>query len=136
MIYIAGPLTDPDPQQQRNNVDVALRAYLELTRCKIGAICPHLAALDTRAFEVSYDHWITQGLKQLELCQGIWMLPRWHTSTGALTELLHARKYQIRVYYSLEGVLQHYTPSVLLERNGYAPVYFEDKAEYTNRLPI
>lgn len=132
MIYIAGPLTDHDPEQQRANVNTALLAYLELTSRGIGAICPHLAALDHRAFEVSYDAWIQQGLKQLGLCEGIWLLPRWHTSTGALTELLRARQRKMLVCYSLHDVLYYLSPAQKDEPSA----YFQDDVQYTNRLPI
>jgi hypothetical protein len=131
VIYIAGPLTDPNPEQQRANVNTALLAYLELTSRGIGAICPHLAALDMRAFEVEYDAWIQQGLKQLGVCSGIWLLPRWHTSTGALTELLRARQRKIPVCYTLADVLLHFAPAETARSS-----YFHDEVEYSNRLPI
>lgn len=134
MIYIAGPITDTDPRQQAENVQVALRAYLELTDLGLGAICPHLAALDPRAFEIPYSQWIQQGLKQLGVCEAIWLLPRWHTSTGALTELLRARQRKILICYCLQDVLRAFLPATAADQ--YRGIHFQDAVEYTNWLLI
>ncbi len=107
MIYIAGPLTHPDEAVQAENIRVATRAYLQLVRVGVPAICPHLSGLADRAFEVEYPRWIENGLAQLRLCAGVWLLPRWHLSRGTLLELAEARRLQLPVYHSLYALLSH-----------------------------
>ena len=128
MIYIAGPLTNADPDIQAKNIDRAQRAYYALLYVGLTGICPHLSGLDPRAFDVSYDRWIANGLAQLDACGRIWLLPGWHTSNGALLELAQARRNQMPVYHTFND---------LCDSHGKRPDnhWWNDDAEYSLQLP-
>jgi len=127
MIYIAGPLTNADPDIQAKNIDRAQRAYYALLDVGLTGICPHLSGLDPRAFDVSYDRWIANGLAQLDACERIWLLPGWHTSNGALLELAQARRNQQEVYYSFRNLCKR-----LNRPDGNR--WWNDEAEYSIQL--
>lgn len=127
MIYIAGPLTNADPDIQARNIDRAQRAYYALLDVGLTGICPHLSGLDARAFDVSYDRWIANGLAQLDACERIWLLPGWHTSNGALLELAQARRNQQEVYYSFRDLCRQ-----LNRPDGNR--WWNDEAEYSIQL--
>ena len=127
MIYIAGPLTNADPDIQAKNIDRAQRAYYALLDVGLTGICPHLSGLDPRAFDVSYDRWIANGLAQLDACERIWLLPGWHTSNGALLEWAQARRNQQEVYYSFRDLCKR-----LNRPDGNR--WWNDEAEYSIHL--
>lgn len=108
MIYLAGPLSHPDPAVQAENIDRATRAYLTLVGHGIPAICPHLSALHPAAFNIGYDTWIDQGLAQLHRCSAIWLLPKWELSGGARIEYEAAQRREIDHYTRLAAILTEY----------------------------
>lgn len=130
MIYIAGPLTNADPDIQAANIDRAQRAYYALLEVGLTGICPHLSGLDLRAFDVPYDRWIANGLAQLGACSAIWLLPGWHTSNGALLELAQVcRRTENRqaVYYNFGDVCRR-------NARAYVNPWWNDAAEYSVEL--
>lgn len=129
MIYIAGPLTNADPAIQAANIDRAQRAYYALLEVGLTAICPHLSGTDVRAFHVSYEAWIRNGLAQLALCDAIWLLPCWHHSNGALLELAEARRQKTpKVFYRFEDVCVYHGLGTVSR-------WWNDTTEYTTCLP-
>ena len=127
MIYIAGPLTNADPNIRARNIDRVQRAYYALLDVGLTGICPHLSGLDSRAFNIHYDRWIANGLAQLDACTRIWLLPGWHTSNGALLELAQARRNQQEVYYSFRDLCKQ-----LNRPDGNR--WWNDEAEYSIQL--
>ena len=131
MIYIAGPLTNADPTIQAANIDRAQRAYYALLKVGLTGICPHLSGTDPRAFELPYDLWIKNGLRQLDVCEAIWLLPGWHQSNGALLELAQVRRLrQVKrqeVFYSLRRLCLFYGRT-------YSEGGWNDAHEYTLSL--
>lgn len=131
MIYIAGPLTNADPDIQAKNIDRAQRAYYALLDVGLTGICPHLSGLDARAFDIAYDRWIANGLAQLDACTGIWLLPGWHTSNGALLELAQVRRRtenRQEVYFSFVDVCRR-------NARAYGNLWWNDADEYFRELP-
>lgn len=110
MIYIAGPLSHAEEAVQSANIQTAVQAYLQLIELQIPAICPHLSGLAPGAFDLKYDHWISNGLRQLQACKAIWLLPKWPLSRGTLLELAEARRLGQPVYYSLHQVVRGVAP--------------------------
>jgi hypothetical protein len=132
VIYIAGPLTNADPIIQAANIDRAQRAFYALLEVGLMGICPHFSGTDLRAFDVAYNLWIKNGLAQLNACDGIWLLPGWHRSNGALLELAQVRKNRSEkrqeVFYRLDRLARFYN------RDAHNR-WWNDDAEYTQQLP-
>lgn len=102
LIYISGKYSG-SKKDIKYNIALARDYAKDIWELGYTALCPHL---NTMHFEEDcnccYEDYIAGDLVMLRRCDGMFMLPKWEESKGALIELNEAKKFGIKVYYNLE----------------------------------
>lgn len=110
LIYISGKYTDDNYDGIDRNIKLARDYAIKLWEIGLTAICPHL---NTYHFEenknISYNDYINGDLEILNRCDGVFMLPNYLDSNGAIMELEEARKNGKEIFFSLEEVVKRFT---------------------------
>lgn len=107
LVYISGPIAPKYGFSVEENVAVALKVFLELTKRGILSFCPHLtAAFPSAHSEVAYEKWMEYDLAMIDRCTHILMLPRWGESKGAIDELNYAVVKNVQVAYTVVELLE------------------------------
>ena len=95
-IYIAGPYTKPDPEQ--NTLDAILAGDYVASLGHVVFI-PHLTHFWEKQIHHTYDFWMQQDFEWLKCCDALLRLPG--ESAGADREVALAKESGIPVYYSV-----------------------------------
>ena len=84
-IYIAGPYRGKTREDVRINIGFARIAAEQFWRHRVAAFCPHLNTgyMDDLCPDGIF---LEAGLDMVRRCDGIYMLPKWRESQGALSE--------------------------------------------------
>lgn len=104
-VYVAGPLSDADPDKRERKVADAMDAGIALMKAGFAPLVPHLTHfLDHRAIDVhnvTFPHadWMAVDLPWLDCADAVLRLPG--ASVGADMETERADELNIPVYYSL-----------------------------------
>lgn len=99
-VYIAGPYTKPNPNE---NVYNAIQMANRLAEKGYTPFIPHLYHLWDTVSPKSYDFWMQLDFNWILKCDALLRLPG--ESSGADLEIVHATKNGIPVFYSLESLL-------------------------------
>lgn len=105
VVYVAGPLRDPDPDRLRRNLARARIACDLLIAAGISPVCPWrdtdpddvdpvTGALRSRP-SMTFEVFMAVDLAQLERCDAVFLLPGWQKSVGACIERGHAERHGI-----------------------------------------
>lgn len=98
VIYLAGPLTDKDPEVQKRNVDTAVKAAADLGIQGHVVVSPHeMGAAYPES--LTYGQWIEHGLEVLQKCDAIALLPGYLGSRGTMVELACAEEIGNEVFH-------------------------------------
>lgn len=105
-IYVAGPLTNPDPEQRLANVTAAMDAGIGLYLKGHTPFIPHLTHfVDVRQQEIGaglfYMDWMRADIEWLRMCDAILFLG---SSPGADEEMNTAQSLGLLTYRSLHDV--------------------------------
>jgi hypothetical protein len=103
-LYIAGPISNPDPRIVEANIHRARVAMVELIRKGHSPFCPHTMSANCEDANISREEWLRVDLDWLYFAEGIVMLEGWEASEGACTERLEAVREGIPVFYGVEEV--------------------------------
>ena len=104
-VYLSGPITAKDGFTVADNVESAVRVFLNCTRRGIPSFCPQLGALVPEAFEIDYEQWMAYDFAVIDRCTHVLMLPRWESSSGAVRERDYAQIAGLPVCYTLEELI-------------------------------
>ena len=100
LVYLAGPYTGKDYNEVEENIRVAEKAAIKWWDLGYGVFCPHL---NTSHFELksvaAKEAYLECGLRIMESCDAVVMLPGWWDSPGARKERRHAMTLGIPVVY-------------------------------------
>jgi hypothetical protein len=99
VIYISGPITNKDPEQERRNVEIADDAFFLLTKTYgFAAYCPHLTWYSRHKDEYTIDDWMDNDLSLVEASHAVLRIQPSVPSTGADRECAHASRCGIPVF--------------------------------------
>jgi hypothetical protein len=101
IVYIAGPyIGNGHYLTVERNIREAEAFAIELTKRRIGFLCPHL---NSAHFQIKTDapasFWYEMDLAILLHCDGIAFSPRWQESSGCKLEMEYAKKNGIQIFY-------------------------------------
>ena len=85
IIYLAGPITDNDPNRRRN-IDRAITEAARIRALGHVVVCPHEMGA-ARPEALDYEGWMSHGIALLRRCDAICLLPGWAQSAGTLREI-------------------------------------------------
>lgn len=106
VVYIAGPysaqrLALPLAYHEiEENIGKARLAAHRLAREGVGFLCPHLNSAHFEAFapSLTYEFMIELSLRLLRGCDGVYLLPRWRQSPGAVVEYEEAVRLRLPTF--------------------------------------
>ncbi len=73
-VYVAGPLSDPDPAIRRQNVERAQRATAALIRAGYAPLCPHLSHWMDPNDELGYENWLAVDFAWVAVADAVFRL--------------------------------------------------------------
>ena len=111
-VYVAGAYCPHDCapheaiRKAQENVNTAIDAGIALMDKGHIVFIPHLSHyIHLRMGQVwGQDFWYKFDLEWLRLCDAIFMLPNWESSTGAKLELGKAKEWFLKIFYNLGDV--------------------------------
>lgn len=104
-VYIAGPYTRPDPEE---NTRLAIRIGDHLLSLGYVPFIPHLTHFWDQQAPRPYEDWLTYDLEWLRTCNAVLRLPG--TSSGADRETAEAIRIGIRVFHSIPKLMEVFPP--------------------------
>lgn len=105
-VYIAGPITPTEGRTLTVNIANALEAFAFLSRRRVAAVCVHLSAAYSGAFDgIDYETWMAVDFRLLESCRAVLVLPGFQTSPGTMREIERADQCRIPAFYAYEPLL-------------------------------
>ncbi len=105
-IYIAGPYRADTIEQRDANIQQARDACAEIFRRGHTPFCPHAmtARFDDDYPDIDDERFLETGIKWLECCDAILMLPGWEDSSGSRAERKMAEDLDLWIYESLDDI--------------------------------
>lgn len=103
LVYIAGPLTKPDPIRTSRH---AIAVHLELLELKIPSICPHLSTFAHFHTPKDYEQWLWLDFEHIKRCDLLLRLIG--DSPGADREVVFARELGLPIIFT-----HHIEPAVI-----------------------
>ena len=104
LIYLASPITHPDPFMMKSRTKSATLAARALIAAKHPVVCP--AAIVVPLIGAAPDEvWYDYTRRILRQCNELWILPLpgWKDSKGVRNERLYARRHKITIRILLLG---------------------------------
>jgi hypothetical protein len=100
MVYVAGPYTGGDPEE---NTMEAMRAGAKLWKLGLVPFVPHLSHFWHKYFPLSYVQWLAYDIQILKRCDALLRLKG--VSPGADQEIEFAKIFNIPVFHSIPELL-------------------------------
>ena len=103
ILFLAGAYMSSDPNEIRQNIQLAEQHSIELWNRGYKVFSPHL---NTRNFEVKAKAeeaaYKELDMRMLHCCDAVFALPNWQSSTGAKAEIEEAKRLGKPIFYSLD----------------------------------
>jgi hypothetical protein len=103
ILFIAGAYMSNDPNEIKQNIQVAEQYSIELWNRGYKVFCPHLNTCNfevkAKAEEEAYKEF---DMRMLQFCDAVFALPNWQSSTGAKAEIEEAKRLGKPIFYSLD----------------------------------
>lgn len=99
-IYISGPITGTKDYMQRfekAEKELTEKGYSVINPAKVNAMLPQ---------DATWEEYIKVSLTLLSICTGVYMMPGWRESRGAVLEFMQARRNEMQIYEDIPGRLQ------------------------------
>ncbi|WP_257311180.1 DUF4406 domain-containing protein [Geothrix fuzhouensis] len=103
VLYVSGAISAPTPAGVEGNVRAARAWTTYLAELGYAPICPHTNIQDIG--RLGYEDIMAVDFMLLGRCDGIFMMPGWEKSPGAVRERTFALGWGIRVYESVDELL-------------------------------
>ena len=100
-IYISGPITGTSDYMERfEKVEKKLteNGYSVINPAKVNAMLPE---------DATWEEYIKVSLTLLSICTGVYMMPGWRESRGAVLEFMQARRNEMQIYEDIPRKLQN-----------------------------
>lgn len=100
-IYISGPITGTKDYMQRfekAEKELTEKGYSVINPAKINAMLPQ---------DATWEEYIKVSLTLLSICTGVYMMPGWRESRGAVLEFMQARRNGMQIYEDIPGERQN-----------------------------
>jgi hypothetical protein len=100
-IYISGPITGTKDYMQRfekAEKELTEKGYSVINPAKVNAMLPQ---------DATWEEYIRVSLTLLSICTGVYMMPGWRESRGAVLEFMQARRNGMQIYEDIPGRLQN-----------------------------
>ena len=99
-IYISGPITGTSDYMKRfekAEKELTENGYSVINPAKVNAMLPE---------DATWEEYIKVSLTLLSICTGVYMMPGWRESRGAVLEFMQARRNEMQIYEDIPGRLQ------------------------------
>ena len=96
-IYISGPITGTKDYMQRfekAEMELTEKGYSVINPAKVNAMLPQ---------DATWEEYIKVSLTLLSICTGVYMMPGWRESRGAVLEFMQARRNGMQIYEDIPG---------------------------------
>lgn len=100
-IYISGPITGTKDYMQRfekAEKELTEKGYSVINPAKVNAMLPQ---------DATWEEYIKVSLTLLSICTGVYMMPGWRESRGAVLEFMQARRNGMQIYEDIPGERQN-----------------------------
>lgn len=100
-IYISGPITGTSDYMERfgkAEKELTENGYSVINPAKVNAMLPE---------DATWEEYIKVSLTLLSICTGVYMMPGWRESRGAVLEFMQARRNEMQIYEDIPGRLQN-----------------------------
>ncbi len=100
-IYISGPITGTKDYMQRfekAEKELTEKGYSVINPAKVNAMLPQ---------DATWEEYIKVSLTLLSICTGVYMMPGWRESRGAVLEFMQARRNGMQIYEDIPQNLQN-----------------------------
>lgn len=100
-IYISGPITGTKDYMQRfekAEKELTEKGYSVINPAKVNAMLPQ---------DATWEEYIKVSLTLLSICTGVYMMPGWRESRGAVLEFMQARRNGMQIYEDISGERQN-----------------------------
>ena len=91
-IYISGPITGTSDYMERfgkAEKELTENGYSVINPAKVNAMLPE---------DATWEEYIKVSLTLLSICTGVYMMPGWRESRGAVLEFMQARRNEMQIY--------------------------------------
>lgn len=103
ILFIAGAYMGGDPNEIKQNIQLAEQHSIKLWNRGYKVFCPHLNTCNfevkAKAEEEAYKEF---DMRMLQCCDAVFALPNWQSSTGAKDEVEEAKRLGKPIFYSLD----------------------------------
>ena len=100
-IYISGPITGTKDYMQRfekAEKELTEKGYSVINPAKVNAMLPQ---------DATWEEYIKVSLTLMSICTGVYMMPGWRESRGAVLEFMQARRNGMQIYEDIPGERQN-----------------------------
>src|SRR5579863_955 len=103
VVYVAGPISAPTPEEIDRNVAMGKRAGTEIWKMGAYPVVPHLnvPGHDIMAAGITAEQIYLGDLEILQRCDAMFLLPGWEASRGCNYERAWAEYHSIPVFEAL-----------------------------------
>lgn len=108
VVYISGAISAPTPAGVEGNVRAARAWTTYLAELGFAPICPHTNVQDIG--RLGYEDIMAVDFMLLSRCDGIFMMPGWEKSPGAVRERRLAQRLELGVFESVDDLLASRLP--------------------------
>ena len=101
VIYVSGPYTSSVAEEIDQNIHEALMTARNIWNMGFVGLCPHANTyhFERYAPELTWEDYIKRDLELLRRCDGIFMMPKWEMSRGAIREKEYAEDLGLPVFF-------------------------------------
>jgi hypothetical protein len=98
LIYLAGPYSATSRAKVLGNIQRAVEVASELRRVGYVVFVPHLESMFGED-ALNEDEWVQHGIRLLEACEEVMVLPGWERSRGTKKEIEYAKRIGLPIKY-------------------------------------